>query len=109
MDTPESRSQRARMREIIEVCKLLEMTDAPELRHEQVNRLVALYGQQESDCEDHVLRIAGRLCMEYGQTELWEQIYREAREGGCQVDLGDEMVFLDASPKPDPTGGKQPG
>jgi hypothetical protein len=45
---------------------------------------------------DYMLRIAGHLCMEAGQAELWCRIFTAARDG-CVVDPGDEMHFLDHS------------
>jgi hypothetical protein len=47
-----------------------------------------------ADGEDHVLRIAGKLCMEYKQHELWREIFTAARAGSC-VDVDDEKRFLD--------------
>jgi len=47
-----------------------------------------------TDGEDYMLRIAGKLCMEYGQPALWRAIFTAARSG-CQVDPDDEKRFLD--------------
>jgi hypothetical protein len=44
--------------------------------------------------EDYMLRIAGKLCMEFEQPDLWCQIFSTARHGS-HVDLDDEKRFLD--------------
>lgn len=108
MDTPERRAESAITAQQIAIYDELKALLPGERGQALGNRLAELSGALGANYEDHVLRIAGRLCMEYGQTELWEQIYREAREG-CHVALGDEMVFLDETPKPDAVGGEQPG
>jgi hypothetical protein len=43
---------------------------------------------------DYMLRIAGHLCMEAGQAELWRRIFTAARDGSV-VDPDDELRFLD--------------
>ena len=92
--TPEDDSQYARLTEICDLTSRLQATTGSS---ESVNRLVALYGQQLADCEDRVLRIAGRLCLEYGQRELWGQIYQETLDDDG-LPPGDEMAFLISRP-----------
>jgi hypothetical protein len=44
--------------------------------------------------EHHILTIAGQLCMQAGQPELWRQIFTAAMDGNV-VDPDDELRFLD--------------
>ncbi len=93
VDTSERQAGRLITHELIAIYDELRALLPEDGQRELVNRLDRLWAQACSNGEDHVLRIAGQLCIEYGQPELWEQIYREAMEG-CSVEVGDEQTFL---------------
>ena len=94
-ETPERAAQRVRLHEICQVSELLASSsnDARQL----VNRLCNLFCEELVDEGSHVLRLAGLLCLEYGQPELFELLFREALEG-CKVNVGDELRFLELPP-----------
>jgi hypothetical protein len=83
-----------RSHRVIQIQRELDTFDLPEPVEKLLSELDQLANQYVVWEMDHVLKIAGHLCMQAGQAELWEQIYRATLDG-CQVKPGDEMRFLD--------------
>lgn len=87
-------------RETLRLKRLIEIHDELGTLHldPHVEQLLAEWERLQTaellQCEDHMLKIAGHLCMEAGQADLWRRIFVAAM-AGSQVDPDDELRFLD--------------
>jgi hypothetical protein len=66
--------------------------------HWLLRRLDQLHGEAIVEESDRVLAIAGRLCMQFEEPELFRRIYAIALYG-CQINPGDELRFLRGEPR----------
>jgi len=83
---------RGRLDEWIEIYATLH-TQLDEAGQQLLHRLDNLHGAALVDEADRILAIAGRLCLEFEEPELFRGIYAAALDG-CQVKPGDDMRFL---------------
>jgi hypothetical protein len=63
-----------------------------------LQRLGQLHGEGLVEESDRVLAIAGRLCMQFEEPDLFRLIYATVLEG-CRINPGDEQRFLRGEPR----------